>query len=72
MTTDRHLAVMALMNEIEAPAKTYRHCVRRAAAAHTDSAEYDRAVERGNAALDDIEAAARRWVASHPGQTPAT
>jgi hypothetical protein len=69
MTTDRHLALMTLMNEITAPAKTYDHCVRRAAAALSDSPEYNAAVERGNAALEDIEDAVRRWVAKHPEQT---
>jgi hypothetical protein len=68
MTSDRHLALMTLVREITAPAKTYEHCVRRAAAAPTDSPEYTAAVERGNAALDDIEQAVRRWVAKHPEQ----
>jgi hypothetical protein len=66
MTSDRHLALMALMNEITAPAKTYDNCLRRAAAASSISPQYDAAVERGNAALDDIEQAVRRWVAAHP------
>jgi delta 1-pyrroline-5-carboxylate dehydrogenase len=57
---------MALMNEVTAPAKTYENCVRRAAAASSISPQYDAAVERGNAALDDIEQAVRRWVAAHP------
>ncbi|GAB2731560.1 hypothetical protein [Streptomyces bullii] len=68
MTTDRHLALMALMNEVTAPAKTYDHAVRRAAAAASDSPEYDRAVGRGNAALDDIERPVRLWVASNAPQ----
>jgi hypothetical protein len=68
MTSDRHLALMALMNEITTPTKTYDRCVRRAAAALTDSPEYNAAVERGNAALDAIEHAVRRWVAKHPEQ----
>jgi len=66
MTNDRHLALMTLMNEVEAPARTYRNCVRRAGAASSNSPAYDAAVERGNAALDDIEQAVRRWVAAHP------
>lgn len=66
MTTDRHLALMALMNEIEAPAKAYQHCVRRAAQTLTDSPANLAAIDRGNAALDDIEQAVRRWVAAHP------
>lgn len=71
MTSDRHLALMTLMREITAPAKAYDNCVRRAAAALTDSPEYNAAVERGNAALDDIEEAVRRWVAAHPEPKPA-
>ncbi|MDX3575938.1 hypothetical protein [Streptomyces sp. FL07-04A] len=69
MTSDRHLALMALMNEITDPAKTYDRCVRRAAAALSDSPEYDKAVARGNAALDDIEQAVRHWVTKHPALT---
>jgi hypothetical protein len=72
MTTDRHLALMALMNEIEAPARTYRHCVTRAANTSSTSPQYAAAVERGNAALDDIETAVRTWIAAHPDQTPET
>ncbi|MFF6829603.1 hypothetical protein [Streptomyces longwoodensis] len=68
MTSNRHLALMTLMNEITAPAKTYDHCVRRAAAALTDSPEYNAAVERGNAALDDIEQAVRLWVETNAPQ----
>ncbi|MGR3875738.1 hypothetical protein ACUXZZ_45215 (plasmid) [Streptomyces graminifolii] len=62
MTSDRHLALMALINEIEAPAKTYRHAVRRASNEATDSAEWNATVAIGNAALDDIERAVRLWV----------
>jgi hypothetical protein len=66
MTTDRHLTVMALMNDIEDPVKTYHRCLRRAAATLTDSPEYEAAVKRGNTALLDIERAVRQWVAKHP------
>ncbi|MFF9271108.1 hypothetical protein [Streptomyces rochei] len=68
MTSDRHLALMALMREITAPAKTYERCVRRAAAASSTSPEHDKAVALGNSALDDIERAVRYWVAEHPEQ----
>ena len=66
MTSDRHLALMALMNEISAPTRTYDRCVRRAAAALSDSPEYNAAVERGNAALDEIGDAVRRWTTKYP------
>ncbi|MFF7310530.1 hypothetical protein [Streptomyces sp. NPDC008137] len=66
MTSDRHLALMGLMNEIIAPSRTYQQCVRRASAASSISPQYDAAVKRGNAALDDIEEAVRRWVAKYP------
>ncbi|WP_435279129.1 hypothetical protein [Streptomyces sp. 1222.5] len=62
MTSDRHLALLALMNEITAPAKIYDHCLRRAAAERSDSPEYDAAVDRGSTALDLIERAVRLWV----------
>jgi hypothetical protein len=65
-TSDRHLALMNLMREVTTPAKTYDRCVRRAAAASSDSPEYDKAVAFGNSALDDIEQAVRRWVAANP------
>jgi len=68
MTSDRHLALMNLMSEVEAPSRTYRNCVRRAASTETDSPQNLAAIERGSAALDDIEAAVRRWVAAHPAQ----
>lgn len=70
MTTDRHLALMALMNDIEEPAKTYQRCVRLAAALASNSAQWDAAVEKGNAALDEIELAVRAWTAKHPEQAP--
>jgi hypothetical protein len=66
MTSTRHLALMALVRDIEEPTKTYRRSVRQASAAFTDSPEWDRAVGRGNAALDTIEAAVRAWVAKNP------
>jgi uncharacterized protein YukE len=68
MTSDRHLALMALMNEIDEPAKTFQRHVRAAAKLASNTREWDSAVERGNAALDDIEQAVRRWVAKHPEQ----
>jgi hypothetical protein len=70
MSSDRHLALMTLMNEIEAPSRTFQNCVRRASSTETDSAPNLAAIERGNAALDDIETAVRAWVAAHPEQTP--
>ncbi|MER5750666.1 hypothetical protein [Streptomyces sp. NPDC002088] len=73
MTTDRHLALMALMNEIEEPTKTYQRCVRAAAAALTDSPEYNAAVSRGNTALDKVERAVRLWVENNrPRPLPGT
>ncbi|MFG2269101.1 hypothetical protein ACGFNY_04925 [Streptomyces chartreusis] len=66
MTTDRHLALMALMREIEDPSKAYQRSVRLAAALGSDTPQWDSAVEKGKAALDDIEQAVRRWVAAHP------
>lgn len=66
MTSDRHLNLMALMRDIEEPSKTYRRSVRLAASTETDSPANLAAIERGNAALDDIERAVRAWVAAHP------
>jgi hypothetical protein len=66
MTTDRHLALMTLMREIEDPTRTYQRSVRLAAALGSNTPQWDTAVEKGNAALDDIEQAVRRWVAAHP------
>ncbi|MET7436997.1 hypothetical protein, partial [Streptomyces sp. NPDC005568] len=37
-----------------------------ASRAYSESAEWERAVARGNAALDAVETAVRAWVASHP------
>jgi hypothetical protein len=62
---------MALMRDIEKPAKTYNRSVRQASAAFTDSPEWDRAVSRGNAALDAVERAVRLWVEDNRPQ-PAT
>jgi hypothetical protein len=61
-SSERHIALMALMNEIEAPTKVYRQCVRRAAAEYTGSPAFKAAVERGNASLDDIDRVVRLWV----------
>jgi hypothetical protein len=61
MTTNRHLALMALMNEIEEPTKTYRRSVRAAANLPSESPEWDAAVARGNKALDLVERAVRFW-----------
>ncbi|WP_405673166.1 hypothetical protein [Streptomyces sp. NBC_01530] len=66
MTSDRHLALMALMRDIEEPSKTYRRSVRLAAALASTSPQWDAAVAKGNAALDDIERAVRDWAAKHP------
>ena len=71
MTSDRHLALMALMREIEEPTKTYQRSVRLAAALASNSTQWDAAVEKGNAALDDIEKAVRAWTAKHPDQPAA-
>lgn len=68
MTSDRHLALMALMREIEEPVKTYQRHVRAAAKLASESPEWDSAVARGNAALDAIEQSVRRWTAKYPGQ----
>lgn len=68
MTSDRHLALMALMTEIEEPTKTYQRCLRAAAAALTDSPEYNSAVNRGNSALDKVERAVRLWVEANAPQ----
>lgn len=66
MTSDRHLALMALMREVTTPARTFDRCVSRAAGLPTGSPRHDKAVALGNSALDDIEQAVRRWVAAHP------
>lgn len=69
MTSDRHLALMALMalmREIDEPTKTYQRSIRLAATLGSETLCWNAAVERGNAALDDIEQAVRGWVAAHP------
>lgn len=66
MTTERHIAVMGLMNDIEAPAKTYRSALRKAWRTATDSPENSAAKAKGNAALLEIEAIVRQWIAAHP------
>lgn len=65
-TTERHIAVMRLMEAIEAPTKTYNACLRKAWRTATDSDENDAAIDKGNAALLEVEAAVRQWVAEHP------
>lgn len=66
MTSDQHLALMALMREIEKPYAIYQRAVRKAAQTATDSPENDAVQARGNAALLVIEQAVRRWVVEHP------
>lgn len=66
MTTERHIAVMSLMNDIEAPTKTYRSALRKAWRTATDSAENNAAKDKGNTALEEIEGIVRDWVANHP------
>ncbi|MET7438379.1 hypothetical protein [Streptomyces sp. NPDC005568] len=46
MTSDRHLALMALMTEIKDPAKAYYRSVGQASRAYSESAEWERAVAR--------------------------
>lgn len=66
MTSDRHLALMDLMREIEQPSAVYRRSVRLAASTATDTPANSRAIDSGKQALDDIEQAVRRWTAEHP------
>lgn len=66
MSSDRILALMALMNEVKRPHGTYWRAVRRATETFTDSAENLAAIKRGNAALLEIETAVRQWTAKHP------
>lgn len=66
MTTERHIAVMSLMNDIEAPTKTYRSALRKAWRTATDSDENKAAKSKGNTALEEIESTVREWVANHP------
>lgn len=72
MTSDRHLALMTLMREIEAPTKAFQRSVRLAAALGSNTQQWDSAVEKGKAALDLIEQAVRTWVAKHPEPDAAT
>ena len=71
MTSDRHLALMALMRAIEEPAKTYQRSVRRAASLQSESPEWDAVVAKGHAALDEVEAAVRAWTTKHPAAAAA-
>lgn len=66
MTSDRHLNLMALMRELEAPTKAFNRSVRLAASTATDTPANSRAIDSGKQALDDIERAVRRWVTAHP------
>jgi len=68
MTSDRHLALMALMTEIDEPAKTYQRCIRSAATLPSETPEWESAVSRGNSALDHIERAVRLWTESNAPQ----
>lgn len=66
MTSDRILALMALMKDIERPSGIYSRAVRRATQTYTGSAENERAQARGNDALLVIEQVVRAWVVEHP------
>ncbi|MDQ0933776.1 hypothetical protein [Streptomyces turgidiscabies] len=66
MTSDRILALMALMNDTKKPTATYWRAVRRATTTYTGSTVNEQAQSRGNAALLEIEQAVRTWVAEHP------
>lgn len=72
MTSDRHLALMALMREVEEPTRTYQRSVRLAGALGSNTPQWDIAVNKGNTALDEIETAVRRWTTEHPEQTAET
>lgn len=65
MTSDRHLALMALMSDLEQPTKTFNRSVRLAAALESESPQWDTAVGKGKDALDLIEQAVRHWVATN-------
>jgi hypothetical protein len=65
-TTERHLALMSLMNDIEVPTKIYRSALRKAWSTETDSPENNAAKDKGNIALEEIEGIVRDWVANHP------
>ncbi|MGI5041740.1 hypothetical protein ACM9HB_35510, partial [Streptomyces sp. JAC128] len=62
----RVLDLMALTRAIEKPSACYNRAVRRASQTLTDSPENEAAQARGNAALLEIEKAARPWVSKHP------
>jgi len=66
MTTERHIAAMGLMNDIEAPTKIYRSALRKAWNTATDSDENKAAKAKGNAALEEIEGIVREWLGNHP------
>lgn len=66
MARDQIHALMALMAEIDKPVNRYRYAVRRCAEALSESPEYDRAQERGDAALLEIDRAIREYVAERP------
>jgi len=66
MSSARILALMALMNDVKKPTGTYWRAVTRASQTFTDSDENKAAIDRGNAALLEIEQAVRAWVAKYP------
>ncbi|MGW0312057.1 hypothetical protein [Streptomyces flavidovirens] len=70
MTSNRILALMALMREIEKPSGAYARAVRKATRTATGSDENDAAQAQGNAALLEIETAVRQWVAENPDPRP--
>lgn len=69
MQSDRTLAQMALVRSLQKPGWRYANAVRRATETATDSAENLAAIKRGNAALREIDAIVRAWVAAHPEGT---
>ena len=71
MTSDRHLALMALMRELEEPTRTYNRSVRLAGALASNTDQWDTAISKGGAALDVIETTVRAWIAKHPEPEPA-
>lgn len=66
MSSARILALMALMNDTKRAQGAYWRAVTRAAQTFTGSTQNDAAIERGNAALLEIEGTVRQWVADHP------
>jgi hypothetical protein len=72
MTSNRHLNLMALMNELDGPTKAFNRSVRLAASTATDTPANSRAIDSGKQALDDIDTAVRRWVTAHPEETAET